>query len=476
MSIKYCKSISKILGYFIYLIFCGQVHAQDKLVAAKNNPLLNHLLNSKTDYIDLGYPANAQHFIDIDNRNLNEFTQILLKDKKGLYIIPTMTGRIYKASYTDGDSIYFKRLDSTHFYGYNGGAFYFSYNDTLFNFGGYGLWNTNGHLRYYSTFNREWNIKALNFESKVANVIPYLNRKKGFLYYTGDILNPGEKNQATDYWVTKLNLNKQENEILGRLNADFIQELKTAISVPTMILLPSLGGTFISLNYKKQYLLDFESNKILKLKNERLRDLIHGNSYGMVANNGFAEDTMVYFTLSKDSSFKLHNFPISRADFETDGEPIYLKPTNWTLIGGIGLLALVSGLSGFYWWRKKKLPQHQEKADSPDWVHLSNEAQDPLQFLGSEMELIKLIHASTLTRRYFSVEDINNFLGISKKSLEIQKKMRTETLNRINHKFKVRCDEPVELIERVRSEQDRRYYKYMISPEKMERLKAFTQQ
>jgi hypothetical protein len=56
-------------------------------------------------------------------------------------------------------------------------------------------------------------------------------------------------------------------------------------------------------------------------------------------------------------------------------------------------------------------------------------------------------------------------LGLTKKSLEIQKKIRTETLNRINHRFKMKFETDEDLIERIRSEEDRRFYRYIIREE-----------
>jgi hypothetical protein len=68
------------------------------------------------------------------------------------------------------------------------------------------------------------------------------------------------------------------------------------------------------------------------------------------------------------------------------------------------------------------------------------------------------------------VEDINAMLGIGKKTIEVQKKIRTEAISRINHKFKVLTGEDLLLVERIRSEEDRRYQKYMIRSENMEKL------
>ncbi|MEY3060604.1 MAG: hypothetical protein RL000_1956, partial [Bacteroidota bacterium] len=83
----------------------------------------------------------------------------------------------------------------------------------------------------------------------------------------------------------------------------------------------------------------------------------------------------------------------------------------------------------------------------------------------NELDLIEKIYNKTLEGKSYSVEDINAALGLSKKSLEIQKKIRTETINRINHRFKIIFNTEDELIERIRLAEDRRFYKYIISEE-----------
>jgi hypothetical protein len=61
-------------------------------------------------------------------------------------------------------------------------------------------------------------------------------------------------------------------------------------------------------------------------------------------------------------------------------------------------------------------------------------------------------------------------LGIGRKTIEVQKKIRTEAISRVNHKFKVLTGKDLLLVERIRSEEDRRYQKYMIRNENMEKL------
>ena len=49
--------------------------------------------------------------------------------------------------------------------------------------------------------------------------------------------------------------------------------------------------------------------------------------------------------------------------------------------------------------------------------------------------------------------------------MEIQKKIRTETLNKINHRFKLKHETDEDLIERIRSNEDKRFYRYIIREE-----------
>jgi hypothetical protein len=366
--------------------------------------------------------------------------------------------------------MYFRRLDSTHFYGYNSGSVYLSYQDTIYNFGGWGFWKANGHLRYYSEFNREWNIKTVDKEIPIIPIFYLLNRKKGYLYYAGDDKNVAETNTKSTFPVARLDLKNQKNTLLGSLNPIIINEFSKTFLTPITIPAPSLNGIIVIFNYNNQYLLDFEENKLLRLTNMGLRDYFLGNSRSLIANNCFIEDSTLYFTFAKDTTFQLYHTKVTRKDFESEGVPLYIKPTNWNLMGGIGLLILMAGLTGFYQWKKSRLKIAGKAVNISSILFNEEEAEQSNQFSEGELTVIRFIHEATLSRKYGSVEDINAMLGIGKKTIEVQKKIRTEAISRINHKFKVLTGEDLLLVERIRSEEDRRYQKYMIRSENMEKL------
>ncbi len=93
------------------------------------------------------------------------------------------------------------------------------------------------------------------------------------------------------------------------------------------------------------------------------------------------------------------------------------------------------------------------------------EEEDPIKFSQLEMTIIQLIIEKSNTQQYFTVNELNLHLGVKNKSIEIQKKIRTEAIIRINHKFNVNCQMDTVFIERVRSIEDRRYFNYYINDE-----------
>jgi hypothetical protein len=433
---------------------------------------LNHLYHSKSKNLEVGNALDRQLFFKADASFINYYTTSFLKNKKGLYLFINSTGRLYKAEKLVGDSLYFNRLDTTHFYGYNGGAAYFSYKDTIYNFAGYGFWNTNGHLRYYSEFNREWNIKPLNKEIAVVPNFYHIDQENGILYYTGYDINYAEINSKHRFPVGKLNLKSLDNELLGKLNPAIEKFLLEKTINPVYIPANNLNGMIVIFDYNHQYLLNFRENKVFKMNNLAIRDFFLGNSRNQVANNCFIEDSTLYFTFAKDTSFQLYHTKITRNDFEAKGIPLFIEPVNWPLWFGIGL-ASIAAFTAFFISQKKSAKKNTSFMNVPSSIlYNEEEAQQSNQFTDGELTVIKFIHDASSSRKYASVEEINALLGIGKKTIEVQKKIRTEAISRINHKFRILSGEEQILIERIRSEEDRRYQKYMIRKENMEKFLA----
>ena len=106
-----------------------------------------------------------------------------------------------------------------------------------------------------------------------------------------------------------------------------------------------------------------------------------------------------------------------------------------------------------------------EKNDENQFA--SEESDNHITFTELEKTIIKQIIEKSKNKEPFTVYELNIHLGVKNKSIEIQKKTRTEAIIRINHKFNVNFDKDTVFIERVRSIEDRRYFNYFINEENM---------
>jgi len=66
--------------------------------------------------------------------------------------------------------------------------------------------------------------------------------------------------------------------------------------------------------------------------------------------------------------------------------------------------------------------------------------------------------------KQIDIESLNYLLGLSKKSLEIQKKNRSEFLNKLNQKIKEVLYTDENVIIRVKDEDDKRVFVYQLNP------------
>jgi hypothetical protein len=388
------------------------------------------------------------------------YDQFFLRNKTGSYILVDGTGRIYKATSKVNDTIYYKRIDSTHFYGYNGGAINFTYHDTIFSFGGFGYWRPNGQLRYYSEKYNEWDVLPLNEEIPTINTLHYYDTLNSEIYYLQIPLTNFATNISTKgYNIYILSLKNRTNKKIGTITAPLVNLFPTK-PVYSFIEIPSLNSVLVNFDGTNQYLFDFINNKSYKLINTEIQKLFYGNSKDIRIINTFELNNWLYYTKSNDPSMQLDSVKISMDDFEPMNTGFYEPERNNKIFYQAGIIvALVAGVIIFIRRRRKKKQEVSAKEDN------NIESSDTSSFKSIEIDLIEKIYKRTLEGKSYSVEDINAALGLSKKSLEIQKKIRTETINRINHRFKIIFNSEDELIERIRLEEDRRFYKYIISEE-----------
>ena len=417
------------------------------------SPTLTYLYNSENDISTISHTENLNLFTPNLNNWRAKFK--LIKNKSGLYALIDGTGHVYKATNLGQNKITFTRIDSSQYIGYNFESINFSYKETLYCFGGYGFWNRNGQLVHF-TPGAEWMIDRINKTYKTMNMFYSYQLSESKIYY---LEFPWKEettlSQIVNFSVIEFDIAKKENKLLGKLNT------KKAFNHKDLSIdIPSLNG-ILKLSDGDIFLCNFSFNKVYKLTNSKIKDALIGIA-GAELQTTFEDDGKVYYSFLNDTT--LRSFSISMRDLKEEPYQLYIPEQNrmtiWIIIASISLISL-STLLFIYLKRRGKQTQtnmiHKEETYSVD---LNNN-----EFNSIESALInKLIEKSNIDS-HLTVDELNSLLGIKKKTIEIQKRVRTEAINRINHKFNVNFNLETIFIERTRSIDDRRYFNYIINKE-----------
>ncbi len=419
-----------------------------------NSPFFRFIYSLHQPIILVNNCQSEQEFIHIP-ANRENITQKIIRNKKGLYILVDGTGQVYKAIDTTANAINFIRIDSTFNFGNTYFSIDFSYNDTIFSYGGYGFWNENGQLRYFRE-GAEWNIIKLNKEFAFTNQIYNYLPKYSCLYTIQmNVNNEASESKTNGFYVIKLNLVTKKNQILGRVN----KNLEASAIINGYANSENLKGTLVSIgNDKGFYLLNFIQNKVYKLNDRKFKEIYLKDTKKI--KTFFEFNNKLYYSYTDGS---LDSTKISLSDFTLEPYPLYYQaissPSNQIWYTALVFVLIFGGAIIYY---KRKMNAKNQLAilssSEPDKISGNN-------FNEIEKCLIELIYTKSKKGHSASVDEVNSCLGISKKSIEVQKRIRTEILNKINFKFKAFSKQESDLIIRIRSEADRRYFRYLIKEE-----------
>lgn len=154
--------------------------APRKVAAAALTPFLKTLLRFDSVQLTFYSAQNVEErFIDLGGQSYRRHFQQPILTGGRLYILIAGTGKLYESDRLPvGDSLYFRRVDSTFLDGYNICAFPFAHRGILYNLGGYGYWHWNGQLRAFNRKMREWEIVPLDREVAVS-----IDGPAGFIWH-----------------------------------------------------------------------------------------------------------------------------------------------------------------------------------------------------------------------------------------------------------------------------------------------------
>jgi hypothetical protein len=85
-----------------------------------------------------------------------------------------------------------------------------------------------------------------------------------------------------------------------------------------------------------------------------------------------------------------------------------------------------------------------------------------------ERSLLEFLFNHSADERLTSIEEINKVLGVQNRSVEIQKRMRSDLIGSINQKLGIVTRDKKPVVDKQRSEFDKRSFEYFIHPAHME--------
>lgn len=368
------------------------------------------------------------------------------------------TGRVYVLDTTAG-GYNWRRIDSTIFAGYNIACLNFYTDSTVWSFGGYGLWNNNGHLRYFAKNKFEWEVKQLNRE--IPHIfgnsdLYWLDTAHSRLYMLGTrFINDALKDNAV-----------QEKELAHKTWCLDIQtgNWEALGESPDTSLLVVAYSPWGMLAYKNGVptIADFTHNRYLQATSSGARKFSTYPRSTKTKQMAFFVDSTLYFG---DFDQYIDSMQFNRADFEDSGVAIYTPFQDGNSNHYWWLILLPVAAAAFLVYKKRKNTGVAEVIEIAP--------ADPLSVLDErDRSLLQSIYAATRNGRTTNIETINSILGVTNKTLEIQKRQRSDALNAINTKMGKILQTELEVVIRTRSDQDGRTYYYTVHPDLLTELGA----
>lgn len=458
-----CRMKNKLLLLFISCSFYVTLFAQKSL--------LQHIQSDTSYTLIKGIDKQNKLVVLPEELNCEPARHHYLINNGELFVQLDGSGKLYRI-----DSLNrIERIDKTCYEGYNFYAYNFPWQKKLYSLGGWGFWKFDCGLRYFNSESKEWFIEPINQKVPFAQ---YLNavlwhdipESKIYVVYTNDQDAYLKKStqikdsvfvqcfnlKTYSWWPNSKNL-IAENPILG-LNSIYK-------SIPTHL------GLLTETN-KGYYLYNFRDNQIERLSDEKaavITSIINKNQAGFFITN---KSTLKIYNPINDS---MTNVNISRTDLiETKGN-IYkeiLQNTgvnHWRTIS-YALIVFTFLTTIIFLRRQQTLKQRIIESKNIAQINQieNNNVFDksrPFEEALStkEKDVLEALVKNTINNSFTTVDEINRILGTKNKDTAIQKNIRAEVLSALNEKFQVYASTKDQLIERERTQFDKRVYHYRIN-------------
>lgn len=395
-----------------------------------------------------------------------------------LYLQINGTGKLF----TMDSSLALTRLDNTCYEGYNYGSYSFVRNNKIYNLGGWGFWQFNSGLRYFDTTSKEWFREPINKEVQLAkhmNALVYPDKANDLIYVVYEsypnsyVKNTSDVKNDTIY-MQCLDLKTNDWWSTPKVFNDKIF-LETVLNTNALVL-PGLG--ILTESYNHLYLINPATQKLYEIENE-----VGGTIMNYVASkNGlyFYKDEKLHFYNPQLDS--LVSLPLSMSKFSEVAKPLYktitpdfiekIDITKLLFSSAIVLLFVIIVVLIF---KNKNLHKMQQTTAGYGLHKKSIEVNKQVEFSDNltetEKSVLDILYEYSKQGAPTSIDQINRALGVKNKEVTIQNKLRSDTLQMINKKFMVFASTNDTLVEREKTELDKRVYQYKLNERYLNKIK-----
>jgi hypothetical protein len=395
-----------------------------------------------------------------------------------LYLQINGTGKLF----TIDSSLALTRLDNTCYEGYNYGSYTYIRNNKIYNLGGWGFWQFNSGLRYFDTTSKEWFREPINKEVQLAkhmNALVYPDKVNDAIYVAyhvypnSYIKNPSDVKNDTIY-MQCLDLKTNNWWNTPKILSDKIF-LETILNTNSLVL-PGLG--ILTESYNHMYLINPANQKLYEIENE-----IGGTIMNYVASkNGlyfYKDDKLHIYNPQLDSIVSL---PLSMTKFSEVAKPLYKNITpnfseklDLTKLLFSCAIALLFVIIVVLFFKNKHLQKIQQTITAGGLHKKSIEVNKQVEFSDNlteiEKSVLDILVEYSKQGAPTSIDQINRALGVKNKEVTIQNKLRSDTLQMINKKFMVFASTNDTLVEREKTELDKRVYQYKLNERYLNKIK-----
>jgi hypothetical protein len=232
---------------------------------------------------------------------------------------------------------------------------------------------------------------------------------------------------------------------------------------------------------------DIKNNKIYKLSNDltnRIRYKLGSSTKSKKLAFAYCIDSTLYLG---DSGDFIDSVVINKKDLIDTGELFYIPVEKESPIKErevlFGLVIVLGATTSILFFKNKKNRINQPPVlitginQSEDLQEDKNYNENQVVFRSGklmdllnerEKTLLSFIYEHSLDERLTTIEEINKVIGAAQRNPEVQKRLRSDLIGAINDKLEIIAESKYNVIDKQRSDFDKRSFEYFIRPEHMQ--------